>query len=894
MKKKRLFLTLAICLLAVIPAFAVFNEKDFSKTLSVLRFELKEKNDKMERSRSRIRFSNDMQHRAMVDMLKKCNELSLILYSQNQDYTFDVTYSLKEVTEKYDKFNKKKMPYDDIIATMDIEIERYERLAEALRRIPPILDEIDIIPDSISVSKDSLEMDLGGPIRDYTSHRRIPDSLRIQRRPGQNGMFGGMGGRDSVDRRPFVLDSLGQIDRDSCIAYAINLLQMYKESREKIAEDNEHYQDMSERLTDTYEYAQARYQDLQKRIFVDGQDNYFKVLASLPRYTRQAFQDAASKYGRVRFSDSGITERSEWRGPAVSGFIVLVLFYLLLSTVLSSAAIVLMSKLKKKNFENFKKRRLCITLLIGVAIFALSIMIAKLFWDNNFFKMASTLLLVFAWLVAAILISLLIRLKPKQMNSGIRIYTPLIIMGLLVITFRIIFIPNKLVNLIFPPLLLGFTFWQIVANNKLRKKVNKSDIIYSWITCVVFAATTIMAWSGFVLLSIQIIIWWLFQLAIIATITALYDILDYYFEKHVKVRKEEYRKDHHIMEDKEHNAYIEVTWIYDMFKTAVMPVIAILSVPISLWLASGVFDLTELTKQFFFKPFFNLSDSAGNEVLHLSLYKLVLITSLFFIFRYISYLIKGFYKVFKIDQAMERSGKSFVHANEINFTLANNVIAIVTWGIYIIVAIVLLKIPMGAISIVAAGLATGIGLALKDVLNNFIYGIQLMSGRLRVGDYIECDGVRGRVDNISYQCTQIVTLEGAIMAFTNTTLFNKNFKNLTRDNSYEFVKIMVGVKYGSDVEKVRQVLLDAMQQMFDRKDRFGRSILQKKSGINVAFNSFDDSSIELAVKQYVLVEEELAYIAAAKEIIYNALNENGIEIPFPQRDIHIIKGESED
>lgn len=873
MKKYKLILALAICLTAVIPAFAVFNEKDFSRTLSVLRFELKEKNDKMERSRSRIRFSDEMQHRAMVAMLKQCNELSLILYSQNQDYTFDVTYSLKEVTEKFDQFKKKKMPYDEIITTMDIEIERYERLAEALRRIPPILEEIEAIPDSISVSKDSLEMDLGSHVAEL---------------PGNHHHF-----NDTLESKPFVLDSLGQIDRDSCLTYALNLLDMYKASRSKISQDSEHYEDMSNRLTDTYDYAQTRYQDLQKHIFVDGQDNYFKVIASFPRYTRFAFQDAAAKYGRIRYADTGIRERSEWRGPAVSGFLVIVLFYLLVSTVLSSFTIFLISKLKKKDFEDFKKRRICITLLIGIAIFAISIMIAKLAWGNNFFKMASSLLLVFAWLVAAILISLLIRLTPKQLNSGIRLYTPLALMGLLVITFRIIFIPNRLVNLIFPPLLLGFTIWQFIISRKLRNNVKKSDIIYSWITFIVFAASTLMGWAGYVLMSIQIIIWWLFQLALIATITALYDILDLYFDKHIKDRKEEYSKEHHIMEDKEHNAYIEVTWIYDMVKMAVMPVLAILSVPLSLWLASDVFDLSELMKSFFFKTFFNLNDTSGNEVLHLSLYKLVIVSSLFFIFKYICYLIKGLYKIYKIDRLVEKSGNAYIHTNEINFTLANNVIGIVIWGIYVIVAIALLKIPMGAISIVAAGLATGIGLALKDVLNNFIYGIQLMSGRLRVGDYIECDGVRGRVDNISYQCTQIVTLEGAIMAFTNTTLFNKNFKNLTRDNSYEFVKISVGVKYGSDVENVRQIILESMKPLYGRKDRYGRYVLQKKSGINVAFDNFEESSIELAIKQFVLVEEKSAYVCDAKEIIYNALNENGIEIPFPQRDIHIKKEDSE-
>ena len=193
---------------------------------------------------------------------------------------------------------------------------------------------------------------------------------------------------------------------------------------------------------------------------------------------------------------------------------------------------------------------------------------------------------------------------------------------------------------------------------------------------------------------------------------------------------------------------------------------------------------------------------------------------------------------------------------------------------------------MGALSLVGAGLATGLGLAMKDILNNFIYGIQLMSGRLRVGDYIECDGIRGKVNFISYQTTQIQTVEDTLIAFTNTTLFNKNFKNLTRSSAYEYIKVGFGVSYGTDVDKVRELLLEASKKLLT-KDKYGRNVVDPKRGITVAFDNFGESSVDIALKQYVLVEERYAFIAKAKELIYNTLNENGIEIPFPQRDVHI-------
>jgi small-conductance mechanosensitive channel len=201
-----------------------------------------------------------------------------------------------------------------------------------------------------------------------------------------------------------------------------------------------------------------------------------------------------------------------------------------------------------------------------------------------------------------------------------------------------------------------------------------------------------------------------------------------------------------------------------------------------------------------------------------------------------------------------------------------------------------MHIPTGSLSLVAGGFSAGVGLALKDIINNFIYGIQLMTGRLKIGDWIECDGVRGAVTDISYQSTQVETINGTTVSFLNAALFAKNFTNLTKSNSYEFLKITVSVAYGTDIQRVREIILEAMQ-VLRTKDAYGRDMVEPKKGIYVVFGEFGDSGVEVWVKQYVLAAERIAYIDRAKEVIYNALNANGITIPFPQRDIHIINEE---
>ena len=896
--KKKLTIILVSVLVLAIPAFAVFNERDFAKTLSILRSELHQEILKMEQMRERLNSRNEAQHEQLVEMTRKCNELALILYSQNQDYTFDLTYALEEVTRQYNDYEKQRLPFDEIVMRMNLEIERYEYLAEALRRLPPVLEKVDAVPDSLSAVMDTILVREAkhhhehgydfvgseGPDEDVSGHEHEHElELELEHEHGHEH-------EHELEEEPFYLDAQGQADRDSCLAYTLQLLELYTQFRDKVVIDSDHYEGMNSRLEESYNYARKRYEILQKMIFVYGQDNYLKVLRSLPSYSKLAFQDARRKYSLGKDGpEADALSQSEWRGPLVSMFILYILGFILLATLLSNLVIRILRKyVPRFQTEEFRLRSPLVTLLCGVLIFTLTVMIASVSVEHNFFQVASRLLMVYAWMLIAILISLLIRVPAANIRQISKLYLPVVLLGLIVITFRVIFIPNRLVNLIFPPIMLGFTIWQYFACRKAGScRESRADLALGWITFAVMLVTLVMEMAGYVLLGIQVFIWWLFQLTAIETITALYVLFGRYEKKHLDKRKMEYKKTHTIYEPGRKDAYIAVTWLADFFQTALLPIVAILSVPLCIWLAANIFDLTEICKDIFYKPFFNLTDKAGNEILHLSLYKLVLASTIFFLFRYLSYVLKAFYRRYRYDSLARKEQKTYIHDNEINFTLANNIIGLLVWGSYIVFLVVLFKIPMGALSLVAAGLATGLGLAMKDILNNFIYGIQLMSGRLRVGDYIECDGIRGKVTSISYQTTQIQALDDTLVAFTNTTLFNKYFKNLTRSGAYEYLKIVVGVSYGTDVEKLRAVLLESLKCL-QTKDKYGRNIVDPKRGVVVAFETFGDSSIGIALKQYVLVEERYVYEARVKELVYNTLNENGIEIPFPQRDVHII------
>ena len=877
----------AVVIGTIFPAGAVFTERNIGKTLRVLHYELKSAYDDMMAEAMGAAETEQKQHTQLVELIEKCNELSLMLYSQKQDFTFDLTYALDEVTNQYLSFNRTKIPYDDIVSRTEIEVDRFEKMVVTLKNLPPVIKKNSSVTtddedgeDAEEGSTASVPSELSTPSEESDSVSAplsSLDSIMIAIDSLESALPSFM---DDIEENPFELDKEAQAERDSCLFYAQKILDLYWENLFRVDEDNTYYSETDRHLKEAYDYAQERYNLVQKKIFIEGQDNYFLVLKNLGANLRQAFKDCTDKYGEPKGEPGSF---SEWRGPMVIWFSLIVFLYIIIATVLSNVITgLLMKKVKYFSTDFFKEHRFLFLLLGGVVIFALTTGIANLLSDQNFFRMASKLLVEFAWMLAAILTSLLIRMEGAEGRHALKTYFPIILMGFLIITFRIVFIPNSLLLVIFPIILLGFSLWQITIIRKHLHYLKKADKVYMWITLAILLLSTVIAWWGYMMLALLIVIWWIFQLTMIQTINALFVLIQRYYNDHIGHRIMEYRSKNPYLPMKGKGAFIEISWLFDGIKMVLVPLSAIWSIPICIFMAGNVFDLAGICVEYFVKPILHI-----DKVIHLSILKACIVASLFFIFKYLSYLFKALVRVWKSKNAISKlkDGNMFKET-DLNFNLSDNIISLVCWGLFIIISFLMLQIPTSAITIISTGLATGIGFAMKDVLNNFFYGIQLMSGRLRVGDVIECDGVRGTVDSITYQSTQIVANDGSIMAFPNATLFSKNFKNLTRNNAYELLKIPVGIKYGSDVDYVREILTEALS-VLQTKDEYGRDVVDPSRGISVRFDSFGDNSVNLSVTQFTTVETHYTYAAKAKEIIYNTLNEHNIEIPFPQRDIYV-------
>ena len=917
MKKKtrnaRLLMLVILMIVGVTHGDAVFKERDFGKTIDVLCAELELKYKEQKETMQRYEQNAKAQHQMLVATMQQIDQISLILYSQSSEFSFDMAYACQQATDLYHNSRVTHMPFDKIMSRIDSDIERYDSLIYVLKHISPAITDDDNT-SAANATASSKSKAKSQPVAALASDsvatiEAMADSIMLTRNATHknsenldkerydNENMSMPAGQDANKVALYVLNDKEKKIRELCLIYAQALRNNLVRIKNKMGTDKEYYDEVKNKLNSLNSYALKKYEELQNSIFRNGGSNYLSLLKMMGGSSNRIHGDLKDKYSELNRKNQRV--KSQWRGPVIVMTSVFILFYIFIASLLSVVILRWCLPKKIRNKPGYKGKGLIIGLACGVFLFTLFITIAKSVVSHNFINMAVGITLSYSWLLLVILVSLLIRLDSSQIKAGVMAYTPFMLMAFVVIVFRIIFIPNNLVNLLFPPLLLLFTAWQFWVIRRRKVKLPVSDVVFSFISLMTMIVGCVLAWIGYTLMAVQIIVWWSFQLACIQTIICIYDLIKMYGEKFLlrRLKKDNMMQEHSqksrnkkrnsdeklklkMLEQAKKGDYINYTWFLDLLVKVLVPVLAVLSVLLSISFAANMFDMNELLVKAFY---FNFINQEG--LIQVSLYKIVLVSALFFVFYYLNYVIHSVYRHYKLKQYAKTNP-----ARRPNITLANSIITIVVWGSFFIFALVLFKVPKSGISLISAGLATGLGFAMKDILENFIYGLSLMSGRVRVGDYIECDGILGKIESIGYQSTQIVTLDGSIIAFLNTSLFNKNFKNMTKNHSYEYVKLPVGVAYGEDVERVRHLLVESLDsQLGSLTTASGRPVIQKKQGFKVFFNDFGDNSVDLLVAFWVLVEERIGFVCKVKEVIYNTLQHNNVEIPFPQRDVYIRK-----
>ena len=764
-------------------AGAVLKEKDLNHTLEILQTELEQYNTELKSRSEVLKARNKQIIGELVSAMKRADQNALMLYSQQQDNVFDLTYACHEATEQYRQFHSRQLPFTTFLERSNNEIARYDSLIGSLKMMP--------------------------------------------------------------ER---VLSVKGTIRRDSCLVLATSIRSMLEDGASQLTQYISYYNRTERRLSNLNDYAQKRYSEIQTNIFVNGGSNYFSLLSRFGRNWNNLTEAVRKKYSL------NANANSDWSSYWILGTFVAIAAFVMLAIVLNLLFFRFFMP-KRFNTEDFRKKRTPVILATTTVTFAL---IQGLFVNNtgqNFLVMASGLLVEYAWLLGVILISLLLRVKGDQIRSAFRIYSPLIAIGFIVIGCRIILIPNELVNLMLPAVLLLCALWQWFVIRKHRRNVPRSDMFYAYMSQTVFVASVCCSWAGYTLLAVQLLIWWIMQLTCILTITCISLYIRNYALRHGLAKKP-----------------ITKTWGYHLAEQVVMPVLSVNSVMLSVYWAAKVFNLSDLCWKIFNYNFINL------ENLKVSIFKLSVVICLWFLFRYIARTIMAILRMHFVMRDPTTAASREV--------MGRNVIQVLVWGIWLMMSLSLLNISVTWLVAISGGLSTGIGFASKDIIENIYYGASLMAGRIKVGDWIEVDGTRGKVRSISYTSTVVDSIFGEVITYQNSQLFKSNYKNLTKNHGYVLAIVPFSVAYGSDLKQVITLIEDAINgQRIEGTDR--------SKPVKCVATEMADSGINFKLFIWAEAPRRSYVISDVLKCIYDTLNQNGISIPFPQRDVHIIEAKSE-
>jgi small-conductance mechanosensitive channel len=202
------------------------------------------------------------------------------------------------------------------------------------------------------------------------------------------------------------------------------------------------------------------------------------------------------------------------------------------------------------------------------------------------------------------------------------------------------------------------------------------------------------------------------------------------------------------------------------------------------------------------------------------------------------------------------------------------------WVLSIVIVLESLGVNMSVLLVGSTALLVGLGLGVQNIFKDLVSGLFLLfEGTMKVGDIIEADNEIGRVVDINLRSSEILTREGVKIIIPNSRFIVEKIVNWSHDDERVRFTVDIGVAYGSDVEAV----IVYLQEVLDENPK-----VLKDPGSFVRFSKFGDSSLDF---ELVFWSKETFVINTLKSdlrrAVYKKLNEKGLNIPFPQRDVHI-------
>jgi potassium efflux system protein len=198
----------------------------------------------------------------------------------------------------------------------------------------------------------------------------------------------------------------------------------------------------------------------------------------------------------------------------------------------------------------------------------------------------------------------------------------------------------------------------------------------------------------------------------------------------------------------------------------------------------------------------------------------------------------------------------------------------------ILIALSIVGVGLSKLAIVAGALSVGIGFGLQTIVNNFVSGLILLFERpIKMGDWVVVPSGQGYVKHIGARATEIQTFDRASILVPNSELVSSAVQNWFYKGRLGRLRVAVGVSYGSDPEQVRDILLDCAKK---------HPSISSHPAASVRWTDFGESSLDFELRAFVRnYDDAYAIVSDLRFAIFKAFKAAGVEIPFPQRDLHI-------
>lgn len=622
--------------------------------------------------------------------------------------------------------------------------------------------------------------------------------------------------------------------RNESVQICNNIQSILTSFQNNLNDKEKEFVELDKKMENLKAFSSSQLEAILRQVFTNP-SNIAKYIfadpAKMYEYCKLAWKNTEESKLQITYSDNKLQNLTIFLGCLVLG-----------CYFMAFAIIKLGFKSHFESANNIKKIYPSINVLT-IALIAVGLLIIQRYIPSLLVNSALTLTAEYLILIAAVFLSIVMRFEYGKINTGVKVYAPYLLLGGCFMVLRGLMAPNIIVIVTMPIVFSIIALYSILTLFRQRKKLPRLDRFFCSVSLLLTLVGSFLSWMGFSFMAFLILMTWIMLMTSILLLVGMWNVMGHIED----IRKKQHKQD--------------IVWFRPFVTKFFLPCLTVALILFSLIWPAGVFDMGNLIIDGIYKSV------RIKDILTISGYTIIVIIFLGITVNYLIFLGKNTLK--------EIYGANYDIGG---IPTLVTISTLVLWCVYIFVSMVILDGDYSGILMVMGGMSMGIGFALKDTIDNLVSGLSLMFGRLRQGDMIECDGIRGKVSSVGYRSTLIETIDGSIIAFQNSQLFNKNFRNMTKNHQFECVKVEVGIAYGEDVQKARRLILDATSNM---------EFLSRTKNTNVVLDSFGDSSVNLGVWVWIPVLSKATSLSIVREKIYDLFNKNNICIPFPQQDIYI-------